>query len=93
MATGTGPANGGEESELPYEYLDLVKEAVAQLPAQQKKVWTLSRKEGLTYLQVAEQLQISRRNSKKLPESRQYRHPQIRHGPHRPLGPVLLLRK
>jgi len=53
-----------EKGELPYEYLDLVKEAVEQLPAQQKKVWTLSRKEGLTYMQVAEQLQISRETVK-----------------------------
>ena len=56
--------SGGEESGLPYEYLDLVKEAVEQLPAQQKKVWTLSRKDGLTYQQVAEQLQISRETVK-----------------------------
>lgn len=48
------------EEEIVYnESNQLIKEAIAQLPAQRKRVFELCRIEGLTYKQAAEQLGIS----------------------------------
>jgi RNA polymerase sigma-70 factor (ECF subfamily) len=44
--------------------LDLIDEAISSLPAQQKKVWVLSRKQNLTYTQIAAELNISRETVK-----------------------------
>ncbi|MBS1654584.1 MAG: RNA polymerase sigma-70 factor, partial [Bacteroidetes bacterium] len=41
------------------EYSQLLNKAVSDLPDQQKKVFNLARKEKLTYIQIAEQLNIS----------------------------------
>jgi len=45
-------------------YVDLVDEAVEQLAPQQKKVWIMSRRDGFTYQQIADELQISRETVK-----------------------------
>lgn len=48
------------ETELAFKEMEsLFKKAIDQLPAQQKKVYHLSREEGLKYNEIAERLQIS----------------------------------
>lgn len=44
--------------------MDLVDQAVAQLPSQQRKVWEMSRREGKTYAQVAADLGLSKETVK-----------------------------
>jgi RNA polymerase sigma-70 factor (ECF subfamily) len=56
-----GPETDGREKE---EQLSLVDAAIHQLPPQQKKVWTLNRREGLTYPQIAAEMGISRETVK-----------------------------
>jgi RNA polymerase sigma-70 factor (ECF subfamily) len=43
----------------------LINSAVDQLPSQQRKVWLLSRKDGLTHPQIATAMGISRETVKK----------------------------
>ncbi len=43
----------------------LLDEAIAQLPSQQRKVWTLSRKDGLKQEEIARHLQLSRETVKR----------------------------
>lgn len=45
--------------------LNIVEEAIGQLPAQQQKAWLLSRKEGKKYQEVAEEMNLSRETVKK----------------------------
>ena len=56
----------GEETDAKdrEKHLTLVEEAIERLAPQQKKVWMLSRREGLTYLQIAEKLNLSRETVK-----------------------------
>ena len=44
---------------LDREYNRLLQQAIGQLPEQQRKVYLLSRQDGLTYAQIADTLQIS----------------------------------
>lgn len=44
--------------------LTLIDQAVAELPPQQQKVWILSRKRSLTYVQISAELDISRETVK-----------------------------
>lgn len=43
----------------------LIDEAIEKLPPQQKKAWTLSRREGLMYEEIAAQMQLSRETVKR----------------------------
>lgn len=55
--------NAGNEGRE--EQLSVVEQAIENLPEQQKKAWTLSRRQGLTYAQVAAQMNLSRETVKK----------------------------
>lgn len=44
--------------------LSIIEEAIEQLPARQKQAWVLSRRERLTYQQVAQEMDISRETVK-----------------------------
>ena len=44
--------------------LSIIEEAIEKLPAQQKRAWVLSRREKLTYQQVAREMDISRETVK-----------------------------
>lgn len=46
-------------------YLGLVEQAIMQLSPQQKKVWILSRRQGLKYNEIAQEMNISRETVKK----------------------------
>lgn len=48
-----------ETTVLQYDYEKLLQQAIAQLPPQQKLVYTLSRQHGLTREEIAAQLQLS----------------------------------
>lgn len=52
----------GENYEL---HLNLIEEAIHQLPAQQQKVWILSRREGKKYNEIAGEMNLSRETVKK----------------------------
>lgn len=52
----------GVYNESMYQLLD---EAIEKLPPQQKKAWTLSRREGLMYEEIAAQMQLSRETVKR----------------------------
>lgn len=47
------------------EKLSAIEKAIAQLPPQQKKVFTLSRHDGLSYKEIAEQMHLSTETVKK----------------------------
>jgi RNA polymerase sigma-70 factor (ECF subfamily) len=53
------PATGDEENDREL-YLGLVDEAIGQLAPQRKKIFLMSRKEGLKYEDIAQRLGISR---------------------------------
>jgi RNA polymerase sigma-70 factor (family 1) len=46
-------------------HLNIVEQAIARLPEQQKKVWIYSRREGLSYADIAGEMSISRETVKK----------------------------
>ncbi|MBO9571980.1 MAG: sigma-70 family RNA polymerase sigma factor, partial [Chitinophagaceae bacterium] len=48
----------------PAPAMQWIEEAIGQLPAQQKKVWLLSRREGKKYAEIAEEMNISRETVK-----------------------------
>ena len=56
--------NETEERIIFRESVESIKAAVAQLPAQRRIIWELSRNEGLSHDQIAEQLQISKNTVK-----------------------------
>jgi len=56
--------NDAEERYLHDELLELYKKAVTMLPPQRQLVYTMSRDEGLTHDQIAEQLTISKNTVK-----------------------------
>ncbi|MCX2483316.1 RNA polymerase sigma factor [Pedobacter sp. MR2016-24] len=56
--------NDTEERIIFRESVASVKAAVEQLPAQRRLIWELSRNEGLSHDQIAEQLQISKNTVK-----------------------------
>lgn len=56
--------NETEERIIFRESVEAVKTAVEQLPAQRRLIWELSRNEGLSHDQIAEQLQISKNTVK-----------------------------
>lgn len=60
----SGQATGEDEQELE-EVFGLIDDAVNRLPPQQKKVWVLSRRQGLKYEQIAAEMNISRDAVKK----------------------------
>lgn len=43
----------------------LIEEAIEQLPPQQRKVWTMSRRQRMTYMDIADELGLSRESVKK----------------------------
>ncbi|WP_423735020.1 sigma-70 family RNA polymerase sigma factor [Chitinophaga caseinilytica] len=45
--------------------LDIVEEAIRQLPSQQQKAWLLSRRQGKKYHEIAREMQLSRETVKK----------------------------
>ncbi|MBC9934935.1 RNA polymerase sigma factor [Chitinophaga qingshengii] len=47
------------------QYLPVIEQAVSQLPPQQRKVFELVRKQGLSHKQIAEQMQLSPESVKK----------------------------
>jgi RNA polymerase sigma-70 factor (ECF subfamily) len=51
-----------QEDERPFHLID---EAIERLPAQQKTAWLLSRHEGLTYVQIAAQMELSEKTVKR----------------------------
>lgn len=53
------------EEEKTANYYSLLDEAIDHLPPQQQKVYLLSRREGLKYAEIAEQLNLSRETVKK----------------------------
>lgn len=55
----------GDLASLKEAYDTLVKNAIDRLPAQQKKVWILARIEGKKYVEIAEEMNISRETVKK----------------------------
>lgn len=58
-------ATGPEEYHLKKELqLSIIEEAIEKLPPQQKKAWILSRREKLTYQEVAQEMEISRETVK-----------------------------
>jgi len=59
-----GSTNETEERIIFRESVESIKSAVAQLPAQRRIIWELSRNEGLSHEQIAEQLQISKNTVK-----------------------------
>jgi RNA polymerase sigma-70 factor (family 1) len=56
--------NETEERIIFRESGEAIKAAVAQLPAQRRTIWELSRNEGLSHEQIAEKLQISKNTVK-----------------------------
>jgi RNA polymerase sigma factor (sigma-70 family) len=62
--TGTTPSGDAEQQVLEDKALDLIDKAVAGLPEQQQKVWVMSRKKAMTYMQIAAELNISRETVK-----------------------------
>lgn len=59
-------ARGEADSPPPQEPdLDIVEEAIRQLPAQQQKAWLLSRRQGKKYHEIAREMQLSRETVKK----------------------------
>jgi RNA polymerase sigma-70 factor (ECF subfamily) len=53
-----------EQLVLEDKALALIDKAVAALPEQQQKVWVMSRKKAMTYMQIAAELNISRETVK-----------------------------
>ncbi|MFB6456243.1 RNA polymerase sigma factor [Chitinophaga sp. Hz27] len=53
-----------DEQQVIEEQHSLVDNAISKLPPQQQKVWLLNRREGLTYKQIAGELNISRETVK-----------------------------
>lgn len=54
-----------EENQMKRELqLSIIEEAIEKLPAQQKRAWILSRREKLTYQQVAQEMSISKETVK-----------------------------
>jgi RNA polymerase sigma-70 factor (family 1) len=45
-------------------YLDIIDRAIVQLPDQQRKTWIMSRREKKTYIEIAENLNVSRETVK-----------------------------
>lgn len=45
--------------------LDIIEQAIKQLPVQQQKAWLLSRQKGMKYSEIAEEMQLSRETVKK----------------------------
>jgi RNA polymerase sigma factor (sigma-70 family) len=62
--TGTTTSDDAEQLVLEDKALDLIDKAVAGLPEQQQKVWVMSRKKAMTYMQIAAELNISRETVK-----------------------------
>jgi RNA polymerase sigma factor (sigma-70 family) len=62
--TGTTTSDDAEQLVLEDKALDLIDKAVAGLPVQQQKVWVMSRKKAMTYMQIAAELNISRETVK-----------------------------
>jgi RNA polymerase sigma-70 factor (ECF subfamily) len=62
--TGTTTSGDSEQLALEDKALDLIDKAVAGLPEQQQKVWVMSRKKAMTYMQIAAELNISRETVK-----------------------------
>ncbi len=59
-------ARGEEDVPPPQEPdLDIVEEAIRQLPSQQQKAWLLSRRGGKKYHEIAREMQLSRETVKK----------------------------
>lgn len=59
-------ARGEEDTPPPREPdLDIVEEAIRQLPAQQQKAWLLSRRQGKKYQEIAQEMELSRETVKK----------------------------
>ncbi|WP_185937253.1 RNA polymerase sigma factor [Chitinophaga polysaccharea] len=56
---GTAAANYAEDRLQVQETLQLIREAVAQLPPQRKKIYQLSREEGLKIQEIADRLHCS----------------------------------
>lgn len=54
------PVDGADRPLVEKQYQELLREAVNQLPRQQKQIFTLARIEGLSHQAIAEQLHISR---------------------------------
>ncbi|MBO9150768.1 RNA polymerase sigma factor [Chitinophaga sp. GCM10012297] len=55
------PGTSGEEHDLDYQQLEQrLRTAIERLPPRQQRAFLLSREQGLTYEQIAEQMQISR---------------------------------
>lgn len=54
----------GEDLIITKENQELIHQAIQQLPAQQRRVYLLSRQEGMTYDEIAHQLNISRNTVK-----------------------------
>lgn len=52
-------SNHTENTVISQEYERILKEAIAQLPPQQQKVYLMSRQQGLKYEEIARELQIS----------------------------------
>lgn len=46
------------------QFLDLIEQAIEQLPEQQRKTWIMSRRNKMTYVEIAESLGISRETVK-----------------------------
>ncbi len=55
----------GAEGNTLKEYDELIKKAIAQLPDQQRKVFSLRHEEGLSYAAIAEVMNISKETVKK----------------------------
>ena len=56
---------GMEEKNLWENRLDIIEQAVGNLPAQQQKVWVMSRHKKMKYQQIADELQLSVETVKK----------------------------
>ena len=56
----SNPAASADSSLLTKEFEDKLRKAIDLLPTQRKKIFNLSREEGLTHLQIAEALGISK---------------------------------
>lgn len=62
--TTAASAEEEERQALEDKALGLIDEAVAKLPEQQQKVWVMSRRKAMTYVQIAAELNISRETVK-----------------------------
>ena len=57
-------SDDAEQLVLESKALGLIDKAVAELPEQQQKVWVMSRRKAMTYVQIAAELNISRETVK-----------------------------